>query len=71
MRKFNFEDHIKRKEEFTIFRLQRGRKKLPRRKEKKYEELQVITELIKERMNKMLKEGTLEKIGERKWRLKL
>lgn len=71
MRQFNFEEHLKRKKEFTIYRLQKGRKKLPRRKEKDLEELKIIIELIKERRKRMFEEGSLEKIDKRKWRLKL
>ncbi|MEN2984813.1 MAG: hypothetical protein ABDH25_07300 [Dictyoglomaceae bacterium] len=71
MRKFNFDDHLKRKKEFTIIRLEKGKRKLPRGKEKSSEELKIIMELIKKRFEEMIKKGEIEKIGKRKWKIKI
>ena len=71
MRRINFEEHLKRKNEFTIKRLQKGRRRFPRLKERTSEELEVFLALIKERYKKFIERGELEKIGPRKWRMKV
>lgn len=71
MRRINFEEHLKRKNEFTIKRLQKGRRRFPRLKERTSEELEVFLALIKERYKKFIESGELEKITPRKWRMKV
>ncbi len=71
MRRINFEEHLKRKNEFTIKRLQRGRRRFPRLKERSSEELEVFLALIKERYKQFLERQELEKIAPRKWRMRI
>ncbi|HOJ93009.1 MAG TPA: hypothetical protein PKW23_05090 [Dictyoglomaceae bacterium] len=71
MRKINFDEHIKRKSEFTIKRLELERERLPRIKERNSEEWEVSLILLESRFRRLCEMGEIEKIGPRRWRIKV
>lgn len=71
MRSVNFDDYIKKKREFRKILLERGIRRLPRTKLKDPEEICILLKLAEERQKRWLRENRLERLGPRRWRIKI
>jgi len=66
----NYDEHVKRRSEFTLKRLRAGWRRLPRRRPRDPEEEQVLLKMALERKRRWLETGKLEILGPREYRLR-
>ncbi len=66
----NYDEHVKRRGEFTLKRLRAGWRRLPRQRPRDLEEERVLLKMALERKRRWLETGKLEIIGPREYRLR-
>ena len=66
----NYDEHVKRRSEFTLKRLRAGWRRMPRRQPRDPEEERVLLKMALERKRRWLKTGKLEVLGPREYRLR-
>jgi hypothetical protein len=66
----NYDEHIKRRSEFTLKRLRTGWRRLPRQRPRDLEEERVLLKMAMERKQRWLETGKLEILGPREYRLR-
>ena len=65
----DYDEHVKRRSEFTRKRLRAGWRRLPRRRPHNLEEERVLLKIALERKRRWLETGKLEILGPREYRL--
>ena len=66
----NYDEHVKRRGEFTRKRLRAGWRRLPRQRPRDVEEERVLLKMALERKRRWLETGKLEILGPREYRLR-
>ena len=66
----NYDEHVKRRSEFTLKRLRAGWRRLPRRRPRDPEEERILLKMALERKRRWLRTGKLEILGPREYRLR-
>jgi hypothetical protein len=65
-----YDEHVKRRSEFTLRRLRAGWRRMPRRRPRGLEEERVLLKMALERKRRWLETGKLEILGPREYRLR-
>jgi len=66
----NYDEHVKRRSEFTLKRLRAGWRRLPRQRPRDLEEERILLKMTLERKRRWLETGKLEILGPREYRLR-
>jgi len=66
----DYDEHVKRRSEFTLKRLRAGWRRLPRQRPRDLEEERILLKMALERKRRWLETGKLEIIGPREYRLR-
>lgn len=66
----DYDEHAKRRSEFTLKRLRAGWRRLPRRRPRDLDEERVLLKMALERKRRWLETGKLEILGPREYRLR-
>lgn len=66
----DYDEHVKRRSEFTLKRLRGGWRRLPRQRPRDIEAERVLLRMALERKRRWLETGKLEILGPREYRLR-